>query len=68
LRAFPLGWTNETFPNVALWPVAGFLFFKLIGIGATALALSLGAPFWFDLLQKIMNIRGTGPKPVRVKK
>jgi hypothetical protein len=29
----------------------------------TALALSLGAPFWFDLLNKIIQLRGTGPKP-----
>jgi hypothetical protein len=24
----------------------------------TALAISLGAPFWFDLLSKLMRIRG----------
>jgi hypothetical protein len=23
----------------------------------------LGAPFWFDLLNKISNVRGSGPKP-----
>lgn len=28
----------------------------------TALAISLGAPFWFDLLKKIMKVRGTGTK------
>lgn len=28
----------------------------------TALAISLGAPFWFDLLNKIVSLRGTGPK------
>ena len=30
-----------------------------------AAAPSLGAPFWFDLLSKIIDIRGTGAKPER---
>lgn len=29
----------------------------------TALAGMLGAPFWFDLLNKLVNVRNTGPKP-----
>ena len=29
----------------------------------TALACMLGAPFWFDLLNKLVNVRNTGPKP-----
>lgn len=28
----------------------------------TALALSLGAPFWFDLLNRVVQIRTTGPQ------
>ncbi len=28
----------------------------------TALAISLGAPFWFDLLNKLMKVRGAGGK------
>jgi hypothetical protein len=35
-----------------------------LGWVVTALAGMLGAPFWFDLLQKLTNLRGTGPKPV----
>jgi hypothetical protein len=31
----------------------------LFGWSITALAISLGAPFWFDLLNKIMVIRST---------
>ena len=31
----------------------------------TAAALSLGAPFWFDLLNKFINLRGAGQKPAR---
>jgi predicted nucleic acid-binding Zn-ribbon protein len=33
---------------------------KLSGWIITAMAISLGAPFWFDLLDKVMKIRGTG--------
>ena len=29
----------------------------------TALAVSLGAPFWFDLLNKFVNIRASGKAP-----
>ncbi|MEM8583000.1 MAG: hypothetical protein AAGF87_01965 [Bacteroidota bacterium] len=36
---------------------------KLLGFILTALAISLGAPFWFDLLRKIVNIRAAGDKP-----
>jgi hypothetical protein len=36
---------------------------KIAGIAATALAISQGAPFWFDLLQKIVNLRLTGTPP-----
>ena len=32
----------------------------LLGWLITALALTLGAPFWFDLLSKLIKIRGTG--------
>jgi len=34
-----------------------------LGWVVTALAGMLGAPFWFDLLQKLTNLRGAGPKP-----
>lgn len=39
-----------------------FWFLKGIGWLITALAISLGAPFWFDVLKRVTNIRGTGAK------
>jgi hypothetical protein len=41
--------------------VLGQAFFSssLIGFLLTALAISFGAPFWFDLLNKIMQMRGS---------
>lgn len=37
---------------------------KLIGILLTAGATAQGAPFWFDILKKLVNLRGTGANPV----
>jgi len=36
---------------------------KILGIVATTLAISQGAPFWFDLLQKAVNLRLAGNPP-----
>ncbi len=35
----------------------------IVGWFITALAASLGAPFWFDLLQRFINIRAAGRAP-----
>jgi hypothetical protein len=41
-----------------------FQFFRMIlGWIISGIAISMGAPFWFDMLKKVMNVRGTGPKP-----
>ncbi len=40
-------------------PVGGWSFSLILGWLITALALSLGAPFWFDLLNKLMKVRGS---------
>lgn len=39
---------------------------NLLGCLLTAIALSLGAPFWFDLLNKLMKLRGAVAKPAVV--
>ena len=44
--------TNET--NILL---------KILGIFLTALAARQGAPFWFDLLKRAVNLRSTGANP-----
>lgn len=38
---------------------------KAVGLFITVAAVSLGAPFWFDLLNKLVNLRSSGgpPKP-----
>jgi hypothetical protein len=35
---------------------------KLFGL-FTALAVSAGAPFWFDALGKLVSLRASGPPP-----
>lgn len=60
LRPLPIGWDK----NVEDLTLPDWLS-KLVGWLFTAAALSLGAPFWFDLLSKFMNVRGGGGKPER---
>ncbi|AUB34584.1 hypothetical protein COO91_00413 [Nostoc flagelliforme CCNUN1] len=39
--------------------------FKLIcGWIVSGFAIAMGAPFWFDILNKLVNVRNAGPKPV----
>ena len=62
-----LGWskseTNRMFcPTGFITGVRDWVL-KLLGWIVTALAVSLGAPFWFDLLSKIINIRNSGKVP-----
>jgi hypothetical protein len=39
------------------------IFVKLFGIVLTAIAARQGAPFWFDILKRVVNLRGTGANP-----
>lgn len=60
--ALPIGWHRSTFPTGAFASTsatAGTVFQTLVGWALTALAISLGAPFWFELLNKFMVIRST---------
>lgn len=38
---------------------AGGWFAKVSGLLLTAIAITLGAPFWFDVLNKIIVVRST---------
>ncbi len=60
----PLGWElsfgdgSTQFPDDAMSWLA-----KLAGLALTIGAVMLGAPFWFDLLSKIVRVRATGAPP-----
>jgi hypothetical protein len=64
LRPLPLGWKFGDPEFVTDWHKSpGGWFLKIIGLLTTGLAVSLGAPFWFDILNKFMKLRSSGPKP-----
>jgi hypothetical protein len=60
--SLPLGWTKE---NRA---AEENLFTRIMGFLITAVAVMLGAPFWFELMNKFINLRATGKKPEEEKK
>ena len=74
LRGLPIGWRCATpapgAPEATRWECIkknwdDIAFLQFLGWLLTAAALTLGAPFWFDLLNKFVNLRGAGEKPVR---
>jgi hypothetical protein len=50
-------------PQVDRGSVAWNWVAKVVGLLLTVIALSLGAPFWFDTLNKIINVRSSGRAP-----
>ena len=66
LGTLPVGWSNAR-----NWPTldqgAGTLALSyatfVVGLAVTASAAVFGAPFWFDLLQRLIQVRGTGARP-----
>jgi hypothetical protein len=80
LEAFPVpvGWTDPKARSAGQPPRSfGALFVErvlaadgsgiwlVIGWLITALCVSLGAPFWFDALENLLQLRNSGPKPAR---
>ncbi|MCA9682031.1 MAG: hypothetical protein KC457_07525 [Myxococcales bacterium] len=62
IDGFPLGWSAD--PLDRRHPpknVLGWLM-KLLGLGLTVLATTLGAPFWFGLLSKVVSLRKAPPE------
>ena len=57
---------NNSYQDAALSFLLSFIL-GLPGIVLTALALLLGAPFWFDMLNKLINVRNSGKKPTETK-
>ena len=67
LESFPLGWEGEhpfgRDGGLPGWGFGGWIT-HLFGWLFTAAAVSLGAPFWFDLLGRVAKLRGTGGRPL----
>ena len=61
----PLGWSKAEFIPKPGSNIFFLLVAKIIGLTATVLAIMMGAPFWFDVLNKVSNLRSSGTKPVK---
>jgi len=57
----PIGWGGDGPRRVP--DTVGDWLLKILGWAVATLALLLGAPFWFDLLGRLVNMRNSGPKP-----
>jgi hypothetical protein len=60
----PVGWSRQRFAEVRamdFWQVVT----KLFGLLLTTAAASLGAPFWFDQLNRLGSLRNVGTRPSR---
>lgn len=58
----PLNTSQGNTANAVLrkiWKVIAML----CGWVVSGLAIAMGAPFWFDILNKVVNVRNAGPKP-----
>jgi hypothetical protein len=42
------------------WAYISVLFYKICGVAFTVLAITIGAPFWFDILGGIVKLRASG--------
>ena len=54
-----IGYTVARNQNPDLWTVLKYI----IGIALSAVSLSFGAPFWFNILVQFVNIRRAGKRP-----
>ncbi|MGE5223853.1 MAG: hypothetical protein ACM3PY_15550 [Omnitrophica WOR_2 bacterium] len=67
--SFPLGWSPIKDRNGLLavqyknLSTPFGVLSKLMGLLITALAISVGSTIWFDILNRVINLRNTGVKP-----
>lgn len=66
----PIGWSNADFSifngpltKEACWSIFAAILSTTMGWTLTIFAVSLGAPFWFDTLNKLVNLRAAGKMP-----
>lgn len=61
----PIGWSNADFSNFkgSISDSISAVLFMIPGWIITIFAVSLGAPFWFDTLNKLVNLRSAGKMP-----
>ncbi|HYW19469.1 MAG TPA: hypothetical protein VE956_09180 [Nodularia sp. (in: cyanobacteria)] len=69
--ALPIGWNAINLEQQIDWhpsKIYDFSIWKFLtmifGWFVSGIAISMGAPFWFDLLGKVVNVRNTGKAPI----
>lgn len=64
LNPLPIGWDFTSAEWSEDWYRSpGGILLKIGGLLLSVAAVSLGAPFWFDLLSKFVRLRSTGRRP-----
>jgi len=58
----PFGWDNDAIAYIKDTTNGPHWIFAIVGWIVTALSALFGAPFWFDALQKFVQLRGAGAK------
>ncbi|MFB2769349.1 hypothetical protein ACE1AT_08665 [Pelatocladus sp. BLCC-F211] len=68
--SLPIGWSDANLQQQIKWTRQSkqtFPYFKILalipGWILSGIAIAMGAPFWFDLLSKIVNVRNAGGRP-----
>ena len=64
-RGLPIGWAKGWDTSGAAGQLIWVIVAALAGWLISATATIYGAPFWFDMLQKVTRLAGTGPPPRR---
>jgi hypothetical protein len=59
----PIGWSRQVEDVRGLPDAFGARVLKILGLLVTAFAIVMGAPFWFDMLNNLVNLRSTGNPP-----
>jgi hypothetical protein len=54
-----MGWTSDVATGTDPW----IWLMRILGWILTTVAVSMGAPFWFEVLNKFVNLRNAGPSP-----
>ena len=61
----PIGWPIQNGGMITLSQIIELLTpEKILGILITALMVSMGSNFWYELLSKLLNVRSAGKKPL----
>lgn len=59
-QPLPIGWNDKGWFNGEQIKAQNGLLQVILGWFMTGIAVAMGAPFWFDLLGKFINVRNTG--------